>query len=100
MNRQLAVLISGRGTNLQSIIDAITRGELDATITVVVSNRADAQGLARARDAGIETLVLSQRDYTSREAYDQALTDVLHSRNIGLVCLAGFMRLVVASLLN
>jgi phosphoribosylglycinamide formyltransferase 1 len=100
MNRHLAVLISGRGTNLQSIIDAIRRGELDATIAVVVSNRADAQGLLRAHDAGIETLVLSPRDYTSREAYDQALTDALHARNVGLVCLAGFMRLVGAPLLN
>jgi phosphoribosylglycinamide formyltransferase-1 len=100
MNRQLAVLISGRGTNLQSIIDAIRRGELDATIAVVVSNRADAQGLLRARDAGIETLVLSPRDYTSREAYDQALTDALRARNVGLICLAGFMRLVGALLLN
>jgi len=100
MNRHLAVLISGRGTNLQSIIDAIHRGELDATIVVVVSNRADAQGLLRARDAGIETLVLSPRDYLSREAYDQALTDALRARNVGLVCLAGFMRLVGAALLN
>jgi phosphoribosylglycinamide formyltransferase 1 len=100
MNRRLAVLISGRGSNLQSIIDAIARGELDATIAIVVSNRADAGGLLRARDAGIETIVLGTRDYTSRDAYDQALADALHARGVGLVCLAGFMRLVGAPLLR
>jgi phosphoribosylglycinamide formyltransferase-1 len=100
MNRRLAVLISGRGSNLQSIIDAIAGGELDATIAIVVSNRADAGGLLRARDAGIETLVLGTRDYTSRDAYDQALADALHARDVGLVCLAGFMRLVGAPLLR
>jgi phosphoribosylglycinamide formyltransferase 1 len=100
MNRRLAVLISGRGSNLQSIIDAIARGELDATIAIVVANRADAGGLLRARDAGIETLVLGTRDYTSRDAYDQALADALHARDVGLVCLAGFMRLVGAPLLR
>ena len=100
MNRRLGVLISGRGSNLQSIIDAIARAELDATIAVVVSNRADAGGLLRARDAGIDTLVLGTRDYASRDAYDQALADALHARNVGLVCLAGFMRLVGAPLLR
>jgi phosphoribosylglycinamide formyltransferase-1 len=100
MNRRLAVLISGRGSNLQSIIDAIARGELDATMAIVVSNRADAGGLLRARDAGIETLVLGTREYTSRDAYDQALADALHARDVGLVCLAGFMRLVGAPLLR
>jgi phosphoribosylglycinamide formyltransferase-1 len=100
MNRRLAVLISGRGSNLQSIIDAIARSELDATIKVVVSNRADAGGLLRARDAGIETLVLGPRDYASRDAYDQAIADALRARNVGLVCLAGFMRLVGAPLLR
>jgi len=100
MNRRLGVLISGRGSNLQSIIDAIARAELDATIAVVVSNRADAGGLLRARDAGIDTLVLGTRDYASRDAYDQALADALLSRDVGLVCLAGFMRLVGAPLLR
>ena len=100
MNRRLAVLISGRGSNLQSIIDAITRGALDATISVVVSNRADAAGLVRARDAGIETLVVSPRDYAGRDAYDAALAEILRSRQVGLVCLAGFMRLVGKPLLD
>ena len=100
MNRRLAVLISGRGSNLQSIIDAITRGALDATIDIVVSNRADAAGLLRARAAGIETLVLSPREYAGRDAYDKALAETLRSRDVALVCLAGFMRLVGKPLLD
>jgi phosphoribosylglycinamide formyltransferase 1 len=100
MNRRLAVLISGRGSNLQSIIDAITRGALDATIAVVVSNRADAAGLLRARAAGIETLVLSPREYAGRDAYDTALAETLRARDVALVCLAGFMRLVGKPLLD
>jgi len=100
MNRRLAVLISGRGSNLQSIIDAIARGDLDATIAIVLSNRPEAGGLQRARDAGIETLVVGAREYASRDAYDRAVADLLLSRDVGLVCLAGFMRLVGAPLLD
>jgi phosphoribosylglycinamide formyltransferase-1 len=100
MNRRLAVLISGRGSNLQSIIDAIARGVLDATIAVVVSNRSDAAGLLRAREAGIETLVLNPREYAGREAYDRAIADALRAKRVGLVCLAGFMRLVGAPILD
>jgi phosphoribosylglycinamide formyltransferase 1 len=100
MNRRLAVLISGRGSNLQSIIDAIAGGELDATVAVVVSNRADAAGLQRAREAGIETIVLSPREYAGRDAFDRAIAEELRRRNVGLICLAGFMRLVGAPLLE
>jgi phosphoribosylglycinamide formyltransferase-1 len=94
MNRRLAVLISGRGSNLQSIIAAINRRDLDATIAIVVSNRADAAGLSRARDAGIEATVLNPRDYANRDAYDAAIVELLRAREVDLVCLAGFMRLV------
>ena len=90
--RRLGVLISGRGSNLQAIIDAIAEGRLDATIAVVISNEADAGGLDRARKAGIETLVLSHRGWPSRADYDRALVAELRSRNVRLVCLAGFMR--------
>lgn len=96
----IGVLISGRGTNLQSIIDAIAAGQLAATIGVVISNRAGAAGLQRARDAGIEALHLSPRDYPDRDAYDSALVDALSARGVRLVCLAGFMRLVGQPLLD
>ena len=97
---RIAVLISGRGSNLQSIIDAIASRQLAATMAVVVSNRADAAGLQRARAAGIETLHLSPRDHADRDAYDRAIVRVLQTRNVNLVCLAGFMRLVGRPLLE
>lgn len=100
MNRRLAILISGRGSNLQSIVDATRSGALDATVAVVVSSRADAPGLARAREAGIEALHVSPRDFADRDGYDRELVTILRARDVGLVCLAGFMRLVGAPLLE
>ena len=99
-NRRLGVLISGRGSNLQALIDAIADGRLAASIVVVISNRDDAGGLERARAAGIETLVLSHRAFASRDDYDHALATELQARDVGLVCLAGFMRLVGAQLID
>ena len=95
-----AVLISGRGTNLQSLIDATQSGELNATIAIVVSNRSEAPGLARARAAGIEAITLNPRDYASRDLYDRAIVDLMHARRVSLICLAGFMRLVGSPLLD
>lgn len=97
---RIGVLISGRGSNLQSIIDAIGRGDLDATLAVVISNRAGAPGLERARAAGVEALYLDPREHASRDAYDCALASLLQQRHVSLVCLAGFMRLVGAPLLD
>jgi phosphoribosylglycinamide formyltransferase 1 len=93
------VLISGRGSNLQSMIDAIAEGRLNATLAVVISNRADVPGLQRARDAGIDTRVLLARDVPDRDAYDAALVALLRDARVDLVCLAGFMRLVGAPVL-
>ena len=100
MNRRLGVLISGRGSNLQSLIDAISGGRLNATIAVVISNVEGAGGLERARAAGIETLVLSHRGWPSRDDYDRALARELRARDVGLVCLAGFMRIVGGPLID
>jgi len=97
---RLGVLISGRGSNLQAIIDAIAGGRLAATVAIVISNRADAAGLGWARGAGIETLYLNPRDYDDRDAYDAAIAEVLRARRVDLVCLAGFMRLVGPRLLE
>jgi phosphoribosylglycinamide formyltransferase 1 len=93
INRRIGVLISGRGTNLQSLIDAVQSGRLAATIAVVISNVADAYGLERARRAGIETLCISHRGWPSREDYDRAVVQELQARSVDLVCLAGFMRI-------
>jgi phosphoribosylglycinamide formyltransferase 1 len=98
--RSLGVLISGRGSNLQSIIEAIQTGRLDATIAVVVSDRSDAQGLQRARDAGSDAVHLNPRDFPNRVEYDKALAALLLERRVALVCLAGFMRLVGQPLLD
>jgi phosphoribosylglycinamide formyltransferase-1 len=100
VNRRLGVLISGRGSNLQALIDAIGDGRLDATIAVVISNRADAAGLDRARRAGIETLHIDHRTSDSRDDHDRAIARELQARNVGLVCLAGYMRLVGRPLLE
>jgi phosphoribosylglycinamide formyltransferase 1 len=94
------VLISGRGSNLQSIIDAVASRRLDASVAIVISNKSDAPGLLRARDARIETLYLSPRDYPDRDAYDRAIAEALRARHVDVVCLAGFMRRVGGALLD
>jgi phosphoribosylglycinamide formyltransferase-1 len=96
----IGVLISGRGSNLQSLIDAVADQRLDARIAVVISNNPGAEGLNRARAAGIDALVMNHRAYPSRDAYDAALADLLRAKNVSLVCLAGFMRLIGSTLLE
>jgi phosphoribosylglycinamide formyltransferase 1 len=100
VTRRVGVLISGRGSNLQAIIDATRAGRLDAQIALVVSNRADAYGLERARQAGVETLVRDHRAHPSRDAYEAVLVGDLQARGVELVCLAGFMRLLGATFVN
>ena len=94
------MLISGRGSNLQSIIDAVDAGALPATVAVVISNKKDAGGLGRAQAAGIDAVFLNPRDYSGRGEYDAAIVDLLRQRSVDLVCLAGFMRLVGRPLLE
>lgn len=90
----IAVLISGSGSNLQAIIDASLRGEVPARVGLVVSNNADAFGLVRAKNHGIPTEVVDHRAFTSREAFDARLVEVVKSSGAELVCLAGFMRVL------
>jgi phosphoribosylglycinamide formyltransferase 1 len=100
INRRLGVLVSGRGSNLQALIDAIRDGRLAATIVVVISNHDTAAGLERARLAGIEALCVSHRGWATRDDYDRALARELKARDVGLVCLAGFMRRLGAPLIE
>lgn len=93
----LAILISGRGSNMRAIVEAAAEGRVRAVVRVVVANREDAAGLVWAREAGIETLVVPRRAYATRDAYDLALVAALQSRGVRLVCLAGFMRLLGAA---
>jgi phosphoribosylglycinamide formyltransferase 1 len=90
----IGVLISGSGTNLQAIIDAIEADQLDATIRLVLSNRADAYGLARAKSHGIPTEVVDHKQFATREAFDAAVVEMLRACDVELVVLAGFMRLL------
>jgi phosphoribosylglycinamide formyltransferase-1 len=96
----VGVLISGRGSNLQALIDATRTGALPARIAIVISNKPDAPGLERARSAGIETLTLDHRSFATRDDYDAALARELKARSVGLVCLAGFMRLIGTPMLE
>jgi phosphoribosylglycinamide formyltransferase-1 len=94
------VLISGNGSNLQAIIDAIRHQELDAEVRAVISNNPDAYGLTRAREAGIPAKVLDHRNYASREAYDQELQALIDHYQPQLVILAGFMRILTEDFVN
>jgi phosphoribosylglycinamide formyltransferase-1 len=96
----LGILISGRGSNLQAIIDAIAAGRLAARIAVVISNKPDAFGLERSARAGIQTLVMPHKGYADRADYDRALAEALKARGVELVCLAGFMRLLGPAFLD
>ena len=91
---RIVVLISGRGTNLQAVVDAVAEGSLPVDLRAVVSNEPDAPGLGRAREAGCETVVVPHRDYPTRERFDAALAAALDAFDPGLVVLAGFMRIL------
>jgi len=91
--KRVGVLISGRGSNLVSLIEATRAPDYAAEIAIVLSNRANAAGLLRAQDAGIETRVIDHKSFHGREPFDAALTQALRNANVDLVCNAGFMRL-------
>jgi len=90
----LGVLASGRGSNLQAILDACARPGFPARVAVVISDRERAQALERARAAGVEAVWLNPKDFGDREAYDTALVRALEARGVGLVCQAGWMRIL------
>jgi len=91
---KLAVLVSGRGSNLQALIDACKAEDFPAEIVLVLSNKVGAYGLERAREAGIATTVLNHKDYEDRESFDAAMSEQITAAGAELVCLAGFMRLL------
>ncbi|MFI5410004.1 phosphoribosylglycinamide formyltransferase [Kaistia sp. UC242_56] len=92
--KRVAILISGRGSNMTALIEAAADPEFPAEIALVLSNRADAGGLARAAEAGIATAVIDHKAYGSRAEFDAAMDARLRAEAIDLVCLAGFMRLL------
>jgi phosphoribosylglycinamide formyltransferase-1 len=91
---RIAVLLSGRGSNFRAILAAAREGRIDAGIVLVLSNKADAPGLASAREAGLETLFLDPKLFTSREDFDAAIVRELEARQVDLVCLAGYMKIL------
>lgn len=91
---RIAVLISGRGSNLQAIIDSIEKKEIEAEIALVVSNKADAYGLVRAKKHGLKTLSLDPKGFATREEYEREIVANLKKEGVELVCLAGYMLLV------
>ena len=97
---KVAVLISGRGSNLRALIDACATKDFPAEIIAVVSNVANAAGLEHARKAGISTAVIDHREFDSRQAFDTALDEALQEYGVRLICLAGFMRLLSEGFVN
>ncbi|KKN01777.1 hypothetical protein LCGC14_1124280 [marine sediment metagenome] len=94
---RLVILISGRGSNMRSIIDAISKNEIKASIAAVISNRPDAAGLISAQEAGIEAISLDHKAYDSRESFDKALAKKIDEFKPDFVILAGFMRILTAN---
>ena len=98
---RLAVLVSGRGSNLQAIIDNIESGDLSAELAVVISDQADAYALERAEKHGIAAMHISAKGYKGRrDEYDALLVEKLRGKNVDLVCLAGFMRIITPTLIR
>ncbi len=95
---RIAVLLSGRGSNFEALREAVDGGRINATISLVLSNKADAPGLLKAGAAGLETLFLDPKAYPAREAYDEAIIRELDTRGIDLVCLAGYMKVLTPGL--
>lgn len=93
---RLVILISGRGSNMRSIVEAAKTGELNVDIAAVISNRPDAAGLEFAQQAGIKTAVIDHKSYDSREAFDQAMASAIDNFQPAFVILAGFMRILTA----
>lgn len=97
---KLGVMISGSGTNLQALIDACVQKDYPAQIAVVISNRPGAKGLERAKDAGIDAICVDHTTYDDRASFEDAIHQCLKDHDVGLVCLAGFMRILNADFVN
>lgn len=92
--KRIAILLSGRGSNFEAIYRAINEGKIDAEIGIVISNKEDARGLLKAKEFGLETLFLNPKEFSSREEYDLKIAEEIEKRDIDLICLAGWMRIL------
>lgn len=98
--RRIGVLVSGRGTNLQALLDAESRGELGGQIVVVISNKSKALALERARKLGITTIVITKIEFPERNEFDEQMAEVLRCYRVDLVVLAGYMRMFTEQFIN
>jgi phosphoribosylglycinamide formyltransferase-1 len=97
---RVAVFLSGRGSNFVAIHDAIVEGKINAEIALVFSNKKEAPGLKIAIERGLETLFLNPKEYSSREAYDEAIIEEIQKKDIDLIILAGYMKILTALFCN
>ncbi|QPJ62679.1 MAG: phosphoribosylglycinamide formyltransferase [Candidatus Nitronauta litoralis] len=97
---KIAVLVSGRGTNLQSILDQVESGSLPVEVALIISNKKNAQALERGRKAGIPSKFINPKDYPDRDAYDAVLVKLLQAENVDLICLAGYMRILTSKFIQ
>ena len=98
--RRIGVLVSGRGSNLQALIDAESRGELSGQIVVVISNKSQSFALERARKVGVQTILVTKSEFPDREMFDEQVAEVLRSYKVDLVVLAGYMRMFTEQFIN
>ncbi|MGQ9618245.1 MAG: phosphoribosylglycinamide formyltransferase [Candidatus Aminicenantia bacterium] len=98
--KRIAILLSGRGSNFEAIYRAICEGKIDGEIGIVISNKENARGLQRAREFGLETLYLNPKEFSTREEYDLKLAEEIEKRDIDLICLAGWMRIITLPLIE
>ncbi len=97
---RIAVFLSGRGSNFKAIHDAILAGKINGEIVLVFSNKREALGLKIAQEQNLETLYLNPKEFDSREAYDQAILDEVKKRDVDLICLAGYMKILTPLFCN
>jgi len=97
---RIAIFLSGRGSNFMAIHDTIVAGKINAEIVLVFSNKKEAPGLKIAQERNLETLYLNPKEYPSREAYDEAIIQEIKKRNVDLICLAGYMKILTALFCN
>jgi len=97
---RIAIFLSGRGSNFMAIHNAIVAGKINAEIVLVFSNKKEAPGLKIAQERNLETLYLNPKEYPSREAYDEAIIQEIKKRNVDLICLAGYMKILTALFCN
>ena len=98
--KKIAILISGRGSNMLALAKSVAEGKINAKISAVISNKPEAPGLEKAKEMGINTIVINSKEFKDKESYEQKLLDTLKELNIDLICLAGYMKIVGSKIIR